>query len=289
MGHYYPDPALGPLARMARKAPYLSREEEYDLLKRWLEKQDHRALDKLSLAHTRLVIAQSLRFKSYGLPLSDLIQEGHIGLMEAANRFDLSKEVRFSTYATWWIKASIQDYILRNHSIIRGGTSSRQKNLFFSFKRIRAELANKQPDWGEEQLNQEIAARTGANLRDVLFMSARLNRADTSLHAPIRDSESTLELQDRIACDEPQPDEIVERSLDSQQSSRQLQCALNTLLPREQVVIKKRRLSEKTVTLEALGKTLGVSKERVRQIEARALEKLKAAMVPSEEATDLSP
>jgi len=282
MAQYERDQSLGPLARLARKAPYLSKEEEYKLLEGWITKRDHRALDKLSLSHSRLVIAQALRFKSYGVPLSDLIQEGHIGLMEAANRFKLSKDVRFSTYASWWIKSFIQDYVLRNQSIVRGGTSSRQKMLFFGFKRMRAELASKHPELSEDQLHEQISNQTGANMRDIKMMSSRLGRSDTSLNATLKGSETNLQLQDTLAADEPLPDEIVEVHLDSERAERRLFDAIKTLPPREQRVIRDRKLREDGVTLEALGKKLGVSKERVRQIESRAMQKLKDAMAHSQ-------
>lgn len=282
MAHYERDQSLGPLARLARKAPYLSKEEEYKLLEGWIVRGDHRSLDKLSLSHSRLVIAQALRFKSYGVPLSDLIQEGHIGLMEAANRFQLSKDVRFATYASWWIKSFIQDYVLRNQSIVRGGTSSRQKMLFFGFKRMRAELSSKQPDLNEEQLHQQISEKTGAKLRDIRMMSSRLGRKDTSLNASLKGSETNLQLQDTLAAEEPLPDELVEVHLDQERAKRRLFNAIKTLPPREQRVIKDRKLKDESVTLEALGKKLGVSKERVRQIESRAMQKLKDALTHSD-------
>ncbi|GHB38068.1 RNA polymerase factor sigma-32 [Pseudovibrio japonicus] len=285
MAHQERDQSLGPLARLARKAPYLSKEEEYALLDRWITRRDNRALDKLSLSHTRLVIALALKFKSYGVPLSDLIQEGHIGLMEAANRFQLSKDVRFATYASWWIKSSIQDYVLRNQSIVRGGTSSRQKMLFFGFKRMRTELANKHPNLSEAELHEQMSNQTGAKLQDITMMAGRLSGKDASLNATLRGSETALELQDTLPADEPRPDELVELRVDGARDQKRLYSALRSLKPREQRIIRERKLNEQTITLKALSEKLGVSKERVRQIESRAMQKLKDALTQSENNT----
>ncbi|KZL20678.1 RNA polymerase sigma factor RpoH [Pseudovibrio axinellae] len=278
MAQYDRDTMLSRLALTARKASYLTKEEEYQLLESWIMDRDDDALNQLSLSHSRLVIAQALRFRSFGVPLSDLIQEGHMGLMEAANRFNLSKDVRFATYAMWWIKSFIQDFVLRNQSIVRSGTSSRQKRLFFGYKRMHADAAAKHPDLCEEQLHHKISKKTGIKVNEISMMSARL-KTDTSLNAAIKNSDAKLELQDTIATNDPLPDEIVELQLDAERSQRKLNDALGTLLPREQRVIRDRKLKEERITLEALGKELGVSKERVRQIEVKAMDKLRLALV----------
>ncbi|WP_150495030.1 RNA polymerase factor sigma-32 [Roseibium aquae] len=268
------------LMRTAMKAPYLTREEEHALAVRWRDNKDEKALEKLSLSHMRLVIAVASRFRNFGLPLGDLIQEGHVGLLEAAARFEPDREVRFSTYATWWIRASIQDYILRNWSIVRGGTSSSQKALFFNLRRLRAKLSGQQQSLTDSELHQKIADAIGVKPKDVATMNARLSGPDTSLNAPMTDSEgSSADRQDFLVSDSPQPDEIVSENIDMERRRRWLASALDVLTDRELRIVKERRLSEDGATLESLGEQLGISKERVRQIESRAMEKLKTALL----------
>jgi len=266
--------------RAAMKAPYLTREEEHELAVKWRDNKDEKALEKLSLAHMRLVIAVASRFRNFGLPLGDLIQEGHVGLLEAAARFEPDREVRFSTYATWWIRASIQDYILRNWSIVRGGTSSSQKALFFNLRRLRAKLSGNQQSLTDSELHQKIADAIGVKPKDVATMNARLSGPDTSLNAPMTDSEgSSADRQDFLVADDPLPDEIVTANIDTERRRRWLTSALDVLSDRELKIVKERRLSEDGATLESLGAKLGISKERVRQIESRAMEKLKIALL----------
>ncbi len=175
------------LVAAAKSAPFLDRDEEHNLAVRWKTNHDERALHQLTEAHMRLVIALAVRFRHYGLPIADLIQEGHVGLLEAAARFDPEREVRFSTYATWWIRAGIQDYILRNWSIVRGGTSSAQKALFFNLRRLRAKLANS--GGGSAMVFDTIAETLGVSRRDVEFMDSRMSAPDLSLNAPVSDAD----------------------------------------------------------------------------------------------------
>ncbi len=265
--------------RAAMRAPYLERDEEHDLAVRWKDEQDQAALHRLTAAHMRLVIAIAARFRNFGLPMGDLIQEGHVGLLEAAARFDPERDVRFSTYATWWIRASIQDYILRNWSIVRGGTSSSQKALFFNLRRLRARMAQntEQP---RQVLYAEIAGALGVATSDVELMDSRLSAPDTSLNAPIHELESdTANRQDFLVDDVALPDETVGSRIDSERQLSWLQKALNVLNERELRIVRERRLREEGATLESLGASLGISKERVRQIENRALEKLREALL----------
>ncbi len=267
------------LIKAAMAAPYLERDEEHDLAVSWKEDRDQEALHKIATAHMRLVISMAAKFRNFGLPMNDLIQEGHVGLLEAAARFEPDRDVRFSTYATWWIRASIQDYILRNWSIVRGGTSSAQKALFFNLRRLRAKLWGSNQNYSDTAIHQEIALAVGVNVKDVAVMDARLSGADTSLNAPVADSETPG--SDRIEflkSDEPLPDEQVGIMIDHERRSEWIKSALDTLNPREMKIIQERRLSESGATLESLGSTLGISKERVRQIENRALEKLKSVL-----------
>ncbi len=268
------------MVRVAMKAPYLTREEEHELAVRWRSDRDKSALDKLTLAHMRLVISVASRFRNFGLPLGDLIQEGHVGLLEAAARFEPEREVRFSTYATWWIRAQIQDYILRNWSIVRGGTSSSQKSLFFNLRRLRAKLSGNQQSMTDSELHQKIADAIGVKQQDVALMNARLSGPDTSLNAPVSDADgSGADRQDFLVADAPLPDEIVGQSIDDERRAKWLTSALKVLSDRELKIVRERRLADDGATLEALGVKLGISKERVRQIESRAMEKLKTALL----------
>jgi len=273
------DAAGRTLVRAAMRAPYLEREEEHVLALRWKEENDQHALHQITVAHMRLVISMASKFRHYGLPLGDLIQEGHVGLLEAAARFEPAREVRFSTYATWWIRASMQDYILRNWSIVRGGTSSAQKALFFNLRRLRARLANGAEPLSNASLYREVSAALGVPEADVAMMDSRLSSPDSSLNAPLADENGAAERMDFLVSDDPLPDEIVGDRIDIQRRAVWLKSALGALNARELRIIEERRLSDDGATLEALGEQLGISKERVRQIEARAMEKLKLALV----------
>jgi RNA polymerase sigma-32 factor len=262
------------------RAPYLQRDEEHDLAVRWKEDQDQQALHRITTSHMRLVISMAAKFRHFGLSMGDLIQEGHVGLLEAAARFEPERDVRFSTYATWWIRASIQDYILRNWSIVRGGTSSAQKALFFNLRRLRARLAQGSEAHSSVAIRREISAALGVSEADVALMDSRLSGSDTSLNAPlVDDGGSAAERSDFLISDGPLPDEIVAETIDVERRAGWLRDALGVLNEREMKIIEQRRLSEEGATLEALGETLGISKERVRQIECRAMEKLKSALI----------
>ncbi len=233
-------------------------------------------MHQLARAHMRLVIAIAVKFRHYGLPLADLIQEGHIGLLEAAVRFEPEREVRFSTYATWWIRAAIQDYVLRNWSIVRGGTSSAQKTLFFNLRRLRAKLAQR-GETSNSVIYEDMAQALGVNRADVELMDMRLSGPDVSLNATLaeNDPSAPTERVDFLVDDKPLPDELVCTSIDTNRRTDWLQDALSSLTERELSIVKERRLGDEATTLEALGTRLGISKERVRQIESRAMEKLK--------------
>ncbi len=270
------------LVRTAMAAPFLERDNEHDLAVRWKDHGDEDALHALAEAHMRLVISIAVRFRHYGLPVADLIQEGHVGLLEAAARFDPEREVRFSTYATWWIRASIQDYILRNWSIVRGGTSSAQKALFFNLRRLRAKLSAGGEPRANFVLHGEIAKALGVNRADVEMMDTRLSGPDVSLNAPVADADSSSAASERIEFlvdKQPLPDETVGIAIDTDRRLGWLKDALTRLTEREYNILRERRLSEDSMTLEELGVQLGISKERVRQIESRAMEKLRAALV----------
>jgi RNA polymerase sigma-32 factor len=268
------------LVRKAMTAPYLEREEEYSLIEAWKQRADPSALDKLIHAHMRLVLAIAAKFRQYGLPITDLVQEGHIGLMEAANRFELDRDVRFSTYATWWVRAAMQDYVLRNWSVVRGGTSSSQKSLFFNLRRLRAKLMLSGEQISSQDVHADIATKLGVSVAEVAAMDARLAAPDYSLNATYGDGEGDqqTERQDFLVDSGPTPDVLVMERLDEERRDQILKSALKVLNERELKILQERRLRDDGDTLEALGRRLGVSKERVRQIEHRAMEKLKKAL-----------
>lgn len=263
--------------KTSMQEPLLSREIEYDLAKRWRDSQDEIALHKLVRAYTRLVISIASRFRNYGLPMGDLVQEGNVGLLQAAERFEPDRGVRFSTYASWWIRSAMQDFILRNWSIVRTGTTAAQKSLFFNLRRLRAQI----DDIGGEQLSEEsrefIANELKVNVHEVEAMEIRLNGGDQSLNAPVSD-ESEDSWQDFLADQRPSSEETVVSVRDGRTRARWLVEALRELPQREQTIIRKRRLTENGATLEELGRVLGVSKERVRQLEHRALTKLRKSI-----------
>jgi RNA polymerase sigma-32 factor len=267
------------MIRAAMRAPYLERGEEQALAARWRESHDQEALHRITTAHMRLVISMAGKFRNFGLSMGDLIQEGHVGLLEAAARFEPERDVRFSTYATWWIRAAMQDYVLRNWSIVRGGTSSAQKALFFNLRRLRARLSRGTGPMSVAEMYEEISGALGVSIKDVAMMDSRLSAPDTSLNAPLSDDSDSAGRMDYLVSDEPLPDEVAADAIDTDRRSDWLRNALTVLNDRELRIIRERRLNDEAVTLESLGESLGISKERVRQIEGRAMEKLRTALV----------
>ncbi|WP_180899307.1 RNA polymerase factor sigma-32 [Martelella soudanensis] len=267
------------IASAAMAAPYLTREQETELATRWRVEDDSNARDDIAMAHLRLVVSMAGKFRGFGLPRADLVQEGYVGLLEAAARFDHQRGVRFSTYASWWVRASMQDYVLRNWSIVRGGTSSTQKALFFKLRRLRAKIAARDRNMSSQAIYEEIAASLGVSVSDVQVMDARLSGNDASLQAPVgSEGEDGAERIDLLVCDAPLPEEQVSGIIDGERLHLRLKRALTKLSARENRVIRARKLADDGATLAELGAELGISKERVRQIETRALEKLKMAM-----------
>ena len=274
------------LVRAAKAAPLLERDNERQLAVRWRGQHDEDALHELTQAHMRLVIAMATRFRHYGLSLQDLVQEGHVGLLEAAARYEPERELRFSTYASWWIRASMQDYVLRNWSIVRGGTSSGQKALFFNLRRMRAKLAGaRNSDPGETSMHRDdfatIARALGVSIADVETMNTRLSGPDVSLNMSVSDDEpGSTERIAYLPDTSPLPDELVGAAIDGDRIHQQLRVALDELTDRERHILNARQLNEEPATLDVIGGELGISKERVRQIEARAIEKLRRILVP---------
>jgi len=267
------------LAKQATQAPMLEKEHELNLARRWRDQGDERALEELTRSYLRLVMAIASRFKNYGLPRADLIQEGSVGLLLAASRFEPDREIRFSTYANWWIRATIQDYVLRNWSIVRTGTTAAHKALFFSLRRLRAKLDNAKDGPLSQNARRLIAAELGVKERDVLAMEGRMAGSDYSLNALMGQEEGQTEWQDHLADERHTPEESVTERRDSSVRSSLIKSAMTELSEREITIIRERRLSEDGMTLAALGDKLDVSKERVRQIEKQAMEKMRAAIL----------
>ncbi|WP_207455910.1 RNA polymerase factor sigma-32 [Azospirillum sp. SYSU D00513] len=270
--------------KASMREPLLTRDHEFDLARKWREVGDEQALHELVRAYTRLVVATAARFRNYGLPMGDLVQEGNVGLMQAASRFEPAREVRFSTYAAWWIRSAMQDYILRNWSIVRTGTTAAQKSLFFNLRRLRAKIESANggnlPRTGSltKENREWIATELQVDVSEVEAMEMRLSASDQSLNAPVADG-SDDDWQDFLADQRPSPEEVVIGMRDSSTRSQWLAEALGELSPRERTIIRERRLREEGATLEELGRELGVSKERVRQLEHRALLKLRQSML----------
>ena len=272
--------------KASMREPLLTRDHEIELARAWREKGNERALHELVRAYTRLVVATAARFRNYGLPMGDLVQEGNVGLMQAASRFEPDREVRFSTYAAWWIRSAMQDYILRNWSIVRTGTTAAQKSLFFNLRRLRARIENASAGTGLPREGREwIATELQVDVTEVESMEMRLAATDQSLNAPVADG-SDDDWQDFLADQRPSPEEVVIGMRDSRTRSAWLSEALGELSPRERTIIQERRLREEGATLEELGRELGVSKERVRQLEHRALLKLRQSMLRRVEGYD---
>jgi RNA polymerase sigma-32 factor len=263
--------------RRAMKTPMLLREREMELARAWRDTGDQTALGELVGAYGRMVVSVALRFRHYGLPVGDLIQEGNIGLMQAAQRFEPSRDVRFATYAQWWIRAAIQDFVLRNWSIVRTGTTSAHKSLFFNLRRLRAKLDDPSAERMTDAQRTQIAGALRVDLRDVEEMEGRMSAGDRSLDAPAGEDNENAWVSS-LADNRPSPEETTMASHDEDARKTLLREALGDLSPRERAIIEARRLADEVLTLEALGDRLGISKERVRQLEHRALGKLKAAV-----------
>jgi len=275
--------------RRAMQAPLLARDEEQRLAEAWHRTRDAGALHRLVDSHTRLAAAVAARYRAYGLPLADLVQEGCLGLLQAAERFDPARGVRFSTYAGWWVRSAIQDYVLRNWSIVRSGTTSTQKTLFFNLRRLRARIERLTGRSLDHEGRSEIARTLAVPLKDVEAMEQRIGVPDQSLNAGFG-SDDDGERQDHLGCERALPEAVVIGLADGRRRGRWLEEALAELTQRERIIIEQRRLLEQGKTLEDLGLVLGVSKERVRQLESRALGKLKTALARRvERAGDLLP
>lgn len=263
------------LTLQARKAELLSAEQEAILARAWRDHKDKVSLDRLITAYMRLALSMAAKFRRYGAGMGDLTQEAALGLMKAAEKFDPDRGVRFSTYAMFWIKAQLQDYVMRNWSLVRTGSTTSQKSLFFNMRRVEARLAREAGARGErlegEALSRAVAAELGVPLHDVLMMEGRLAGSDASLNATQAD-EDGREWIDLLEADAP---EAFAEGSDQLRLRRVLVEAMATLPPRERMILRERQLSDEPRTLESLGAELGLSKERIRQLESAALQKMR--------------
>jgi len=259
-----------------RKFPMLEPQEEYMLAKRWREHEDPLAAQKLVTSHLRLVARVAMGYRGYGLPIGEIVSEGNVGLMQAVKRFEPERGFRLATYAMWWIRASIQEYILRSWSLVKMGTTASQKKLFFNLRKAKSRIsAYEEGDLKPENV-AAIATRLGVSQQDVIDMNRRMS-GDASLNAPLRE-EGEGEWQDWLVDDSVSQEVILADQEEAGHRHQALVGALDVLNPRERRIFEARRLAEDPITLEELSEEFGVSRERVRQIEVRAFEKVQAAV-----------
>jgi RNA polymerase sigma-32 factor len=260
-----------------RTFPLLTKEEEESYARRWRQRGDRDAAYRLVTSHLRLVAKIAMRYRGYGLPISDIISEGNVGLMIAVKRFDPEKGFRLATYAMWWIRAAIQEYILRTWSLVKMGTSSAQRKLFFKLRRAKAEISALEDGDLRPEHTQTIAARLGVEERDVIDIDRRL-RGDVSLNIPVNDSREAGEWQDYLVDPSSDPENASAEREEYDKRRAALEEALQSLTAREREIVRARHLADEPATLATLATQYCVSRERVRQIELRALEKLKAGV-----------
>ena len=270
------------MSRRAMKAEMLDAETELQLAYAWRDQRDEQALHRLITAYMRLAISMAAKFKRYGAPMNDLIQEASLGLMKAAEKFDPDRGVRFSTYAVWWIRASIQDYVMRNWSMVRTGSTSSQKSLFFNLRRVQARLEREAAAEGQQldkhQLRQMIASEVGVPLHDVEMMEGRLAGSDFSLNATQSSDDEGREWIETLEDDGAQAAELVEQDRDRDTLRGWLLRAMGNLNERERFIVRERKLRDQPRTLESLGQELSLSKERIRQLEAAAFTKMRKSL-----------
>ncbi|WP_071210176.1 RNA polymerase factor sigma-32 [Loktanella sp. S4079] len=269
-------------SRNAMKAEMLDAETELALAYAWRDNRDEQALHRLTTAYMRLAISMAAKFKRYGAPMNDLIQEASVGLMKAADKFDPDRGVRFSTYAVWWIKASVQEYVMRNWSLVRTGSTSSQKSLFFNMRRVQAGIEREAAAQGRRipthELHALVASELGVPVHDVEMMDGRLSGADYSLNATQSTEDEGREWIDALEDDSPQAAETVANNHDVETLKQWLTTALSGLNDREQFIVQERKMRDDPRTLESLGAEMGLSKERVRQLEAAAFGKMRKSL-----------
>src|SRR3990167_2343947 len=272
-----PEQGLSRYLTEIRKFPMLTKDEEFMLAKRWSEHQDPEAAHRLVTSHLRLVAKIAMGYRGYGLPIGEVISEGNVGLMQAVKKFDPDKGLRLATYAMWWIRASIQEYILRSWSLVKMGTTAAQKKLFFNLRKAKSQLQALDEGDLRPELVQTIARKFGVSEADVVSMNRRLG-GDASLNAPVRADAEAGEGQDWLADDAPSQEDLLGETQELNQRKNYLSNALASLNDRERRIFEARRLTDQPATLEDLSTEFGVSRERIRQIEVRAFEKVQKAV-----------
>ena len=266
------------LVDFKKKKKILEKKEEFYHIEEWRIKRNSNSLKIILNAYLRLAVSYARKYKSYGLPLDDLIHEGVLGIMHALDKFDISKDFRLSTYASWWIRASIQDYVLKNWSVVKTGSTASQKALFFNLRKIKRQISDVSSDYmGQNEIDQVSEMLNVKNL-EVQNMESRLSGGDVHLNQKI-DTDSENDLMTLLQDDRSNPEEVLEEFSDGKLKKEFINKAISTLNERERIIIKLRKLKEKSITLDELGNMLKISKERVRQIETKALEKLKTAIL----------
>jgi RNA polymerase sigma-32 factor len=282
-----PEGGLSRYLSEIRKFPMLAKDEEFMLAKRWLEHEDPEAAHRLVTSHLRLVAKIAMGYRGYGLPIGEVISEGNVGLMQAVKKFDPDKGFRLATYAMWWIRASIQEYILRSWSLVKMGTTAAQKKLFFNLRKAKSEIsALEEGDLHPDQVRQ-IATKLGVLDEEVISMNRRLAGGDASLNSPLR-ADSEAEWQDWLVDeDTPSQESLVAETEERSIRMSLLEEAMTELSDRERHILTERRLKDEPTTLEELAAQYGVSRERVRQIEVRAFEKLQKSMRAAAEERNL--
>jgi len=271
-----------------KKFPMLSAEEEYMLAKSWKDRNDLKSAQKLITSHLRLVAKIAMGYRGYGLPVNEMVSEGNIGLMQAVKKFEPEKGFRLATYAMWWIKASIQEYILRSWSLVKMGTTSAQKKLFFNLKKIKNQIApNNSGDLNAKHV-EEISKRLNVKKEEVVTMNRRLLGKEKSLNAPIKEEDGS-EWQDWIVDDKTDQELKFSHQQELSKRKQLMNDSINVLNQREKEILTARRLSEEVATLEDLSKKYKISRERIRQIETKAFEKLQKAMIDSAKSKNLLP
>ena len=286
-----PSPSTGGLSiylAQIKKFPMLDAEEEYMLAKNWKENGNLQSAHKLVTSHLRLVAKIAMGYRGYGLPVNELISEGNIGLMQAVKKFDPDKGFRLATYAMWWIKASIQEYVLRSWSLVKMGTTTAQKKLFFNLKKLKNQIApGQEGDLKDEQVN-EISKRLDVDSKEVVNMNRRMMGQEKSLNDPIKSGENE-EWQDWLVDDSLDQELIISQQQEYEDKKELLVEAMKILNEREKEIIAERRLSENPKTLEELSKKYNISRERIRQIETKAFEKLQKSMINASKSKNLLP
>ncbi len=280
-----PEQGLNRYLQEIRKFPMLERDEEFMLAKSWVEKGDMRAAERMVTSHLRLVAKIAMGYRGYGLPIGEVISEGNVGLMQAVKKFDPDKGFRLSTYAMWWIRAAIQEYVLRSWSLVKMGTTAAQKKLFFNLRRLKGEMkAVEDGDLTPENV-AKIATTLNVKEEEVHSMNRRMSGGgDASLNVTIGGDDGTAEWQEWLADESDSQEEQLGQAQEYDERMELLQTAMADLNDRERDIIAKRRLSDSPMTLEDLAKIYNVSRERIRQIEGRAFEKLQQAMLAATEA-----